>query len=154
MHYTYIEAISKAFPNVQCHTSGNDTRYEDLVWDNGQPLPTKAILDEWIANNPKKANDKKITVLAFRNRFTVQEKVTSELMSIDNPNTSMQQRQISATVRVILRDADIANFIDLEREDTRQGIMFFEQIGIIAPGRAAIILDTPIKDTERPLVQV
>lgn len=154
LHYSYIEAISKAFPAVQCSVKNSGERYEDLIWDAGPPLPTKAILDEWIANNPKKVNDKKITVLAFRNRFTVQEKVASEMMSIDNPNSTPQQRQISATIRVILRDADIANFIDLERTDTIQGIKFFEQIGILGPGRATEILETAVKDYERPLVQV
>lgn len=153
MTYTYVEAITKAFPNTQCHTVGDNDRYENLVWDGGQPLPSKALLDEWIANNPKKVSDKKITVLAFRNRFTVQEKVKSEMMSIDNPNLPMEQRQISATLRVILRDTDIANFIDLARADTIQGVHFFEQIGIIAPGRATEILENAVQDYEIPLVQ-
>lgn len=41
---------------------------------------------------PEKVN-RWITKAAFRNRFTDSEKITSELMSIDNPSDTLQKRQ-------------------------------------------------------------
>lgn len=49
MTYTYIGAISEGFPNVQVSSHRADT-YEDLQWKGGDPMPTKAELDAWIAN--------------------------------------------------------------------------------------------------------
>lgn len=150
---TYIEAIQKGFPGVHCHSVGIEDTYESLVWDSGNPLPSQQTLDEWIAANPNATlQNRRITILAFRNRFTVQEKVATELVSVDNSNATAPERQFAATVRVILRDTDSASFIDLDRADTRAGVMLLEQYGVIGVGRGDIILDTPVDDVERPLL--
>lgn len=151
-NYTYFEAISKAFPTVQCHTSGDGTIYEEIVWDSGAPLPTKQTLDEWIASNPKTTLDNKVTVLAFRNRFTQAEKIAIDLASIDNPNGTTQQRQLAASLRVMNADLAVASFVDLSRADTIAGVQTLEAYGIIGQGRAAAILSTTIQDFERPLL--
>lgn len=49
MSYTYIGAISEGFPNVQVSSTHAET-YESLRWVGGDPMPTKAELDAWIAN--------------------------------------------------------------------------------------------------------
>lgn len=49
---TYIQAIGWGFPAVQCHAVGDGSVYENLVYDSGDPIPSKATLDAWIAANP------------------------------------------------------------------------------------------------------
>ena len=146
----YIDAIQRGFPNVMCHSVGIDDSYESIVWDSGSPLPTKVTLDEWIAANPVLSKiNRRITVLAFRNRFSMNEKVAIELASADNPSADMQTRVLSATLRSFLSDAYKATYIDLDRPDTRGGIMSLEQFGILTSGRALIILDAPVTELER-----
>lgn len=152
-NYTYVEAIAKGFPTVQVHAPGLGDVYEDIVWDAGAPLPSKETLDEWIAANPV-SPDRRITVLAFRNRFTQAEKVTLDLASIDNPSASMQQRQLSAALRVMQQDLNTATFIDLSRADTIAGVNSLETYGIIGAGRASQILNAPIQEIERPVLHL
>ena len=74
-----------------CHSQGIDDSYESIVWDAGSPLPSKELLDTWIEANPNMSFvDRHITVLAFRNRFTLAEKVAIELASQINPADPMQ----------------------------------------------------------------
>ena len=89
-----------------------------------------------------------ITKLAFRNRFTQAEKVAIEIASLDNPAASMQQRALAATLRANQLDVQAAQFIDLNRADTRAGVQALEQYGLIAAGRAAQILDTEPSEGE------
>jgi len=140
MAYTYIEAIGIGFPTVQAHSAGD--LYTDLVWDAGDPLPSQATLDSWILSNTQ-STSKKITVLAFRNRFTQAEKVAIDLSSIDNPTATAPVRQLAASLRVMASDLTVATFVDLDRPDTRAGVQSLETYGIIGAGRALIILDTP-----------
>lgn len=140
----YIEAIGSNWTSVQCHTTG--TNYEDLIWDSGDPIPSKEILDAYISNNS--ITNWKITKLAFRNRFTPTEKVDMDLASIDNPSAPIQIRRQAALLRTILEDLRIATYIDLSRPDTRAGVQLLEQYQIIGVGRATIILDTPPTEIE------
>lgn len=148
----YITAIGKGFPGVECHAVGDGTVYEDIVWDGGVALPSKTTLDEWIAANSTTVQDYKITVLAFRNRFTTTEKVTLDLASIDNPSASMQQRQLAAMLRVMQQDLAVANYVDLARTETINGLHVLETYGILGTGRANEILSAPITEIERPPV--
>jgi hypothetical protein len=94
--------------------------------------------------------DRRVTVLAFRNRFTQAEKVALEMAALDNPGAPIAQRQLAAAIRVNMKDTDAATFIDLEREDTRQGVINLEAAGLLAAGRALVILDADVQDIERP----
>lgn len=85
----------------------------------------------------------RITKLAFRNRFTQSEKVAIEIASLDNPAQSMQARAQAAALRASQQDVAVATFIDLTRPDTRAGVQALEAAGLLAAGRAAVILDTP-----------
>jgi len=91
----------------------------------------------------------KITKLAFRNRFLRTEKIGLELAALDDPTAPMQLRQRAAAIRADLADQRDATYIDLSRDDTRAGVMALEALGLIGPGRAAEILDSPIQDIER-----
>jgi len=105
--------------------------------------------DELNARAAKVASGKHITKLAFRNRFTTAEKVTLEIASLDNPAATMAQRQQAAGLRVALKDQENAQYIDLSRADTRAGVEMLEAAGLIAIGRAAVILDAPVTEVER-----
>jgi hypothetical protein len=91
-----------------------------------------------------------ITPLAFRNRFTQAEKVTIEIACLDVPTAAMSARQQAAALRVSQADTAAASYIDLSRADTRAGVQALQTAGIIAAGRAAVILDTPVADIEKP----
>lgn len=90
----------------------------------------------------------KITKLAFRNRFTQSEKVSVEIAALDVPTASMQARSMAAALRANQQDVQVAQHIDLMRADTRAGVLQLEAAGLLAAGRAAVILDTAPTDAE------
>jgi hypothetical protein len=90
-----------------------------------------------------------MTKLAFRNRFTQAEKVAIEIASLDDPAASMQQRAMAAALRSSQQDIAVAQYIEPGSAATIAGVQELETAGLLAPGRAAEILDTPIADNER-----
>lgn len=86
-----------------------------------------------------------ITRLAFLNRFTDEEAVAIDLASI---GTTIE----AAMMRRYLSKVEAASYIDLEIEDTRQGVLALESAGILAEGRALEILDNPIEPHEIPFL--
>lgn len=90
-----------------------------------------------------------VTVLAFLNRFTQAERISADLASIDSPSSTLSQRQQAAALRDDMARTKAAVYIDLDRADTRTGVQLLETVGLIAAGRAAIILDGPIQPHER-----
>lgn len=84
-----------------------------------------------------------ITRLAFLTRFTDEEAVAIDLASIGTTIEAAMMRRYTAKV-------EAASFIDLEREDTRQGVIALESVGILADGRALEILDNPVEPHEVP----
>jgi hypothetical protein len=150
MTMSYIEAIGKGFPGVECHTLGDGTVYENIVWDQGLPLPSKETLDSWIASNSTSTSSK-ITILGFRNRFTLTEKIAIEYASIDKATDTLEDRFKSAALRALMADLISANYVDLTREDTITGVTLLETYGIIGAGRANIILTSPVTAIETPI---
>lgn len=153
MAFNYIQAIGAGFPSTQCHAPGDGAIYEDIIWDAGSPLPSKETLDQWILSNDSLVSDKKITVLAFRKRFSLTEKVNLELASTTNPDpeTSIEQKTMAATLRVMMKDLETALYIDLEDPEVVNGLNIMESFQLIAPGRANEILTNPIMPSERPI---
>jgi hypothetical protein len=98
---------------------------------------------------PPPPEDRRITLLAFRNRFTQNEKVGLEIAALDVPTAPMAQRAMAASLRASMKDQEVALWIDLTRPETRVGVQQLEGAGLIAPGRAAAILDGPITEIER-----
>ncbi len=92
--------------------------------------------------------ESKITKLAFRNRFTQAEKVAIEIAALDDPAAPMQQRALAAALRANQADIQAAQYVDLNREDTRTGVQTLESVGLIAVGRAEVILDTEPTEQE------
>lgn len=91
---------------------------------------------------------RRITKLAFRNRFTQAEKAALEIAALDNPAASTTQRAQAAGLRATMKDQEVATYIDLSRADTRAGVQALEAAGLIAAGRAAQILDAEIQPHE------
>lgn len=83
----------------------------------------------------------KISRLAFLTRFTDTEAINLDLASIGSTVPA-------ATVRRYLSKVNSAEFIDLERADTRNGVLQLEELGFLAAGRALEILNTPAADHE------
>jgi hypothetical protein len=84
---------------------------------------------------------RKMTKLAFKLRFTDVEAIDIDLASI---GTTRQ----AAGVRRAKDKTDSATYIDPTLTETRNGVLAMEAAGFIAAGRALIILDSPILDTE------
>ena len=104
----------------------------------------------WPDAEPTSATeDRRITKLAFRNRFTKAEKAGIEFAALDDPTAPIAQRQQAAALRADLKDQEQATFIDLDDEDTRTSVLTLEAVGLIAVGRAVEILDAPVQDRER-----
>jgi hypothetical protein len=103
--------------------------------------------DEMLARAPSR----RITRLAFRNRFTTSEKVALEIAGLDNPAAPMPARAQAAALRANQADLAAATFVDLDRADTRDGVLSLEAAGLLAAGRALVILDAPVTAEERPL---
>ena len=83
----------------------------------------------------------KISRLAFLSRFTDAEAIGIDLNS---QGATVQ----AASLRRYMNKVNAAEFIDLNRADTRAGVQALEQAGLIGAGRAAVILDTPPTDSE------
>lgn len=82
-----------------------------------------------------------ITKLAFRSRFTAAERAAITL-------AARQATAQGAAVQSYLDDVQAATYIDLQRPDTRAGVMGLEAAGLLAAGRAAAILDTTPTEQE------
>ena len=95
--------------------------------------------------------DSRITKLAFRNRFTSAEKIAIEFACLDDPAAPMPQRLQSAALRANQADLAAATFVDLTRPDTRAGVQMLEAAGLLAEGRALVILDAETTPEEHPL---
>ena len=84
-----------------------------------------------------------ITRLAFLSRFT-----TEELVSIDLAGVG--ETVISASVRTFMLKVNSASYIDLSREDTKEGVLNLVGLSLLTDVRAGDILNTPIEEVERP----
>lgn len=101
------------------------------------------IVPEQVQPAPEVVEDKKITRLAFLNRFGDEEAIAIDLASI---GATVE----AAAVRLYLKKVDSATFIDLNDPKTRAGVITLESMGLIGPGRALDILDLPVEPSERP----
>lgn len=83
----------------------------------------------------------KISRLAFITRFTDAEAVALDL-------SSQGATVKAASMRRYMQKVNAAEFIDLNRPDTRIGVQTLEAVGLLAPGRSIVILDTPLTESE------
>lgn len=91
-----------------------------------------------------------ITRRAFRARFTTVEKVIIEMASLDDPAAPIEARNQAAMIRAYQKDVDSAEHIDLGDPATADGVQLLEAAGLLAAGRAAEIIETPVTWDELP----
>ena len=85
---------------------------------------------------------KRITRLAFLNRFTDAEAIAIDLASIGSTVEAAAMRRYMSKVNA-------AEFIDLGSQETRDGVLALEAATLLDVGRASIILDAPILEKEK-----
>lgn len=145
--------------NVIVGSPGNHPASVDVTHMSPRPAPGWTYSDGQFSPGappepdepePEPAPVRHITNLAFDNRFTVDELVNIRLASLVEPGMTVEQKRQALGVEVLLERAKKATYVDLDREDTRGGVMQFEAFGLIAEGRALEILDAPIQPHEVP----
>lgn len=146
-----IYIVTRKVDNVEVYRYQAD---EPVPW-NGMEFATH---DHTVAPDPELPVEPElpieawhITKLAFRNRFTAAEKTALELAALHNPSLAInhQSNLLAAGLRASMADQRDASFINLKRPDTRAGVQTLEAVSLLAPGRAAVILDTVPTDEER-----
>ena len=91
---------------------------------------------------------RRITVLAFRRRFTMAEKAAIEFAAVDRADATIEQRQQSAALRASLADQAAATFIDLDDAEVVAGVTALEAFGLIDSRRVSEILMTAVSEGE------
>lgn len=81
-----------------------------------------------------------LSVLQWRQRFTLQEKAAIDMASLDDPQASTAQRTQAALLRSVLADQAAAQFIDLADPSVIEGVGLLQSMGLLSAERAAAIL--------------
>lgn len=123
---------------------------EDGVARNATPEEVAEIEARALEVTPVPAPVRRMTVLAFRNRFTAVEKAMIEMAAIHKPTDTFEKQVRAASIRAYLADVLAAKYIQPDRPETRGGIEVLEYWGLLDVGRAAEILDAPIQEHELP----
>lgn len=110
----------------------------------GEASPEWALPDPPQPELGQASSERRITKLAFMTRFTDAEAVMIDL-------ASQGATVAAATMRRYQAKVNAAEWIDLDRADTRAGVQALEVVGLLGSGRAREILDTSVADDERPL---
>jgi hypothetical protein len=121
----------------------------DLAFMQANYAPGSYQLDEY-QDEEVPAMSKRITKLAFRNRFTTNEKTAMELAATHDHGQAKNAAAnlMAASIRATMADQRDATYIDLDRADTIAGVQGLEAGGLLAAGRAAVILGAPIQPHE------
>lgn len=98
-------------------------------------------VDGWTEPEPPAAPPRHITRLAFLQRFDDSEAVAIDL-------ASMGATPQAAGMRRYMQLVNAATYIDLDRPDTRAGVIALEAAGLLAAGRALEILDAQLAPAE------
>lgn len=94
---------------------------------------------------------RRITPKAFLSRFTTAEYVAIDLASIDNPQAPQSVRELAAMLRLFLTKVNSARFIDLDDDETIDGVNALVQFNLLTSVRAHEILNDEVKEKERAL---
>ncbi len=122
-----------------CPTT-SDTQIDGVLGVFGQADWEGMRTDEAHAREVKAAQGKSITRLAFRSRFTQEEKTMLELAALDDPSAPMPQRLQAAGLRAYLQDLAAAEYVNLSDPITVAGVQALEVGGLLALGRATEVL--------------
>jgi len=114
--------------------NSEDLKYELTIVDNG--FGGKKVQRENL-----KSLVKVLSKYQFRNRFTIEEKIAIENYDTNDSLTTEQK----AVLKVILKDSDISDIIELEEPTISAGLDILVSYGLLEAERKAEILE--IKDT-------
>ena len=89
-----------------------------------------------------------ITTEAFWDRFTQGEMVDYDVAMQHDPAASNNAKKDAAKLRIFRRDTGEAGYRNLTKAKVRSFVQALETAGILAAGRAAVILDTPVTADE------
>lgn len=93
---------------------------------------------EYTFESAEPVQDWRVTKLAFKQRFTQQERIAIRAAAESIPEVYDFQDLVNS-----------ATFIDLSRPDTIAAVNAIEQLGLIEAGRVSIILGPPVEEIER-----
>lgn len=93
---------------------------------------------------------RRISRLAFRNRFALAEKIAFEMAQMDEPAATADVRQTAASLRVMEKDLAAGQYVDLNGAATQAGLHQLEALGILGAGRADEIIWGDILPAEVP----
>lgn len=91
-----------------------------------------------------------ISVLAFWQRLMPGERVDIDLLSIHNAALAIDDpaNVRAAQLRDLRQQLNSATYIDLDRQDTRDGVAALPVLASLAAERVSVILDAPIQPHE------
>ena len=92
---------------------------------------------------------KLLTQAAFLARFTDAEFIQIELASIDSPTATIEQRTQQAGIRKLLKEIDLASYINLDDLRILGALDLLESAGFITVERKNEILTNPVLSSER-----
>jgi len=146
-----IYAFLKDGVVVSVETLDSLSPEQALGYSNILDVTNEAVLPEvgWtyynnefhLPNGDTPAQSRKISKLSLRNRFTLEEKSAIE-------SFSRGSGEYNILLAVWIADFNVSSYIDLDRADVIEGINFLEQLQLIAAGRASVILNTPVSNSE------
>ena len=150
-YYAQIDARRRAVCLLQTHATIDAPHMIELP-EYDESVLGKLHNDATGAWEPdaEQAAHRKLSVLAFRRRFTLAERAGIEWAAVDRADQPEAQRQQAAMLRASLADQAAAKFIDLDDATTVEGVQGMEAMGLIAPGRAAEILGAAVQPEELP----
>ena len=92
-----------------------------------------------------------MTTAAFLSRFTDAEYIPIELSSIDSPTATIEQRTQSAGIRRLLKEIDLATYINLKDPRIIGALTLLSTAGFLTVERKDEILNNPVLSSERYL---
>jgi len=90
-----------------------------------------------------------ITQLAFLQRFSTEEYAALDIASIDDPSSDSAAREQQAALRKMLKQIDMATYIDLGDVDALLALQTMKTLGILTDSRITEITTNPILEVEK-----
>jgi hypothetical protein len=140
------------WPALDQYQSYNDDEVLTLDAPRTLVVSTRSKRD-WTAEeilDYKRSLMRHITKLAFRNRFTLAEKIAFEMAQVDDPTATHEARLAAAGVRVLEKDLAAGAYVDLNAAAVQAGLAQLEALGVLAAGRAGEITWGDVEPYEVP----
>ena len=115
-------------------------------------LKNGTVIRELVAavTEPEEQKFRRLSITAWRRRFTREERVAIEFAQLDDVTAPMQQRQIAAALRSDIRDQESAQYIDLDDPDVLTGLQNLSALGLIASTRVQEIQQPDAQPDAQP----